>query len=201
MADAVQAEVQELLKNLEGQILNIVHGAWDDWRATGLNVLFPRSRAVLVHDFMIRRATKSWSSVGDIHFVERDETVKFLIAQRLLLRFKKANGNGLGSNISTQATLAFTDPQMSLPGIPDVQKVEVLYELNDLQTKIERVVVAARNGDRKLWDYEIEDHRGMAEVVPLPMKAPTPSSLPGIVRLRKKDQDIKSMPDNSDNIE
>ncbi len=197
MASAIEADVRKLLDGLEDDVLEIVHGAWDDWMAAGLQVLFPRSRAVLMHDFVVRHAMAKWGERADIHFVERDETVKFLIRQLLLLRFKKANGNGLGSNITTQAVLAFTDPQLLLPGIPDVQKIEVLYELSDLETKIDRVVVVARDGDRKLWEYEIEDRRGLAPVVPLPPRAPTQPAAP-VVRLRRKDQDEKSKSENKE---
>jgi hypothetical protein len=191
VASAIEADVREVLDGLEPDVFEVVHGAWEAWKATALQVLFPRTRAVLMHDLMVRRAIAQWGGRGDIHFVERDETVKFLVKQRLLLRFKKASGNGLGSNIPTQAVLAFTDPQMLLPGIPDVQKVEVLYELNDLETKIERVVVVARDGDRKIWEYEIEDRRVLAPVLPLPSQAPASRAAP-VVRLRKNDQDQKS---------
>ena len=99
MASAIEANVRELLDELEEEVLEFMHGAFDDWKATGVQVRFPRTRAVLTHEFIVRRAMAKWFGRADVHFVERDETVKFLVRQRLLIRFKKANGNGLGSNI------------------------------------------------------------------------------------------------------
>ena len=112
----------------------------------------------------------------------KDETAKFLFDDRLLVRFKKDDGSGLGSNIETQAVLTFTDPQLVIPGLPDVQKVDVVYRLNDLQTKIQSVAVSARDNAVRLWSYEIDDRRG-APVLPLPETAPLPKS-GNVVRVR-----------------
>jgi len=84
------------------------------------------------------------------------------------LRFKKADDRGLGANIPTQAALDFAEQQHELPGIPNVHKVEVVYVLNRLQTQVDRVVVVARDGDVRLWDYVVE-RTGGADVIPMPI--------------------------------
>jgi hypothetical protein len=183
--------VREVLHSYEDGIFKAVHGAWNDWGELSLGgrLLFPaRSRACLVHDFMVQRAISGWSDDSAVRVIHRDETAKFVILDRVLLRFKKADDRGLGSNIPTQASLNFVEQQQELPGIPDAHKVEIVYVLNRLQTQIDRVVVVARDGEERLWDYVIPP-ADTAEVIPLPM-APSAEPVRGArIKVRKSDTD------------
>ena len=61
----------------------------------------------------------------DIHAIVDGQTVKFLFRDQVLVRFKKANSKGIGSNIETQAVLEFVDPQLKLPQfLPEIYKIE-----------------------------------------------------------------------------
>jgi hypothetical protein len=57
-----------------------------------------------------------------------------------------------------------------LPGLPpETAKVEFIWIPNDIQTRLEHVLVVARDGDRLLWDYEISLGAERTDaVVPLP---------------------------------
>ena len=121
--------------------------------------------------------------------IRRDETAKFVVVDQVLLRFKKADDRGLGSNIPTQASLGFIGQQHDLPGIPNVHKVEVVYALNRLQTQIDRVVVVARDGDALLWDYAIAPAT-TAEVISLPV-LPSEPARGARVKIRKADEGDK----------
>jgi hypothetical protein len=170
MTLADELSVRAILGKFENVLFNAIHGGWGDWQALQLGgrLLFPaRSRACVVYDFIVQRAMAVLAGDNDVRVIQRDETVKFIFADKVALRFKKANDNGLGSNILTQATLGFVDQQQELPGLPDVHKVEVVYVLNRLQTRIEQVQVAARDGDTCLWSYDIAPDTS-AKVIPLP---------------------------------
>ena len=186
MAVAIETDVREILGRYESTIIEVAHGAWSDW--LGLpnrsRLRFARTRATVVHDFIVDRAITAFAGNADVRSIVKDETAKFLFDRRVLVRFKKGDGNGLGCNIETQAVLAFTDPQLLIPGLPDVQKVDVVYVLNDLQTMIERVAVSARDNDVRLWSYDIEDSRS-APVLPLPMPS-APDEGGRVVRLRTR---------------
>ena len=74
-----------------------------------------------------------------------------------MARFKKGDDNKLGQNIPTQSALAFTESTRILFDLPaETAKVEIIWLSNDIQTRLERVLVVARDGNRLLWDYEIE---------------------------------------------
>ena len=176
--------VREVLHPYEDAIFKLIHGAWDDWRnlSLGGRLIFPaRARACLVHDFMVQRAIAVWADDGAVRVVQQNETAKFVVNNRVLLRFKKADDRGLGSNIPTQASLSFVDQEQELPGIPDAHKIEIVYVLNRLQTQIERIVVVARNGDERLWDYAIAPAQ-TAEIISLPI-APS-ADMPRVARIK-----------------
>ena len=193
MIRADENVVRQVLRSYEGAIFNVVHGAWSDWRELPLGgrLLFPgRTRACLVHDFMVQRAIAAWAGDSAVRVIRRDETAKFVIADQVVLRFKKADAiGGLGSNIPTQASLEFTEQQYELPGMPDVHKVEVVYALNRLQTQIDRVVVVARDGEVLIWEYAIAP-KTTAEIIPLPTLT-SDATLGARVRVRKADEGEK----------
>jgi hypothetical protein len=188
MAD--EQTVRAALRPYESVLFRAVHEAWDDWRALELGgrLLFPaRSRACVVYDFIVQRAMAALGNDQSVRLLRRDETVKVVFGETVVLRFKKANDNGLGSNIQTQATLGFVEQQQQLPGLPNLHKVEVVYVLNRMQTRIEQVLVAARDGDVCLWNYDIAPDSG-AKVIPLPMPVPSDDGRGARVKLRNVDE-------------
>jgi len=165
--------VRTVLQPYETGIYQAIHGAWSDYQGLQLGgrLMFPsRSRACLVHDFMVKRAISTWSDDVGVRVIHHNETAKFVIADQVLLRLKKADDRGLGANIPTQASLDFIEQQFDLPGLPDVHKVEVVYQLNTLQTQIDQIVVVARDGHKRLWDYVIAPYTATG-VIPLPVSA------------------------------
>lgn len=186
MAVAVESDVKSQLGDFGEMILEIVHGAWSDWQASPhkSQIRFRRTRANLIHDFMVCRAVSIFDGHPDVHIIHQDETAKLLFRRQVLVRLKKGDANCLGSNIETQAVLAFIDPQLTIPGLPDVQKVDIVYVLNDLETSIERVAVTARDNEKRLWTYDIDSRRS-ASILPLPQPS-APVDGGNVVRLRQK---------------
>ena len=107
MPMANERAVRAVLAKYEPLLFHAIHGGWEDWRALGLGgrLLFQaRSRACVVYDFIVQRAMAALAEDQAVRVLRRDETVKFVFHDTVALRFKKANENGLGSNIRTQAT-------------------------------------------------------------------------------------------------
>lgn len=105
------------------------------------------------------------------------------------------DGSGISRNIETQLSLAFVDPQQSLPGIPDLDRVDVVYELNALETQVANISVVARNCERVAWQYSIypraDDDRSP---IFLPTAPVPPSPANNVVRLpvaKRKESDDK----------
>ncbi len=156
--------------------------AWDEWwrvQAFRVNakmppLLYRRTIANYVFDAIARRAIPLFGKEPRVRVQIEPQTFK-LHFRGVTLRIKKGGEDGLGSNITTQAVLAFIDADATLPGLPpETAKVEIIWEPNEIWTQVERVLVVARDGDRLLWQYEIEagDAQNVLPVRPAPRTPP-----------------------------
>lgn len=191
-----EATVRPILNEIRDQVATAIQDAWEDWLASDFNGVWrcKRSRANFVWEQIIDRAHATLFDHADVHVIDGNETMKFLVQDTVLFRFKKADETGRSSNVATQLALAFHDHDQDLFDLPEVQRVEVVYKLNRLETKIDDICVVARDGDLIAWEYSLLD-AGEA-VVPLPMPEPMPErpaaaivKLKGAVDGRKKRQD------------
>lgn len=167
-----ETTVRPILDEIRDQIISAVRGAWNDWLASDHNGVWrcKRSRANFIWEQIIDRAHAALLDHNAVHVIEGNETMKFLVQDTVLFRFKKADETGRSSNVSTQLALAFHDHEQDLLGLPEVQRVEVVYKLNRLETQISDIGVVARDGDLIAWEYSLLD-AGEA-VVPLPIPEP-----------------------------
>ena len=191
-----EATVRPILNEIRDQVATAIQDAWEDWLASDFNGVWrcKRSRANFVWEQIIDRAHAALFDHADVHVIDGNETMKFLVQDTVLFRFKKADETGRSSNVATQLALAFHDHDQDLFDLPEVQRVEVVYKLNRLETKIDDICVVARDGDLIAWEYSLLD-AGEA-VVPLPMPEQMPErpaaaivKLKGAVDGRKKRQD------------
>lgn len=188
----VEADIRPVLEDFEIRMRLILEGAWEDWMEMPKRAIFsPRSRASMIFDFIRTRALAEFQGDRNIRVIPKGQTVQFLFKDRVLVRFKKANGSGVGSNIETQAVIQFIDPQLQIPGLlPEVYRVEVCYHLDGLATQMESLAVTARGRKRKLWSYELQ-RPAAAEIIPLP--APQgPAPTPPEVTIRKPSEKPKT---------
>ena len=191
-----EATVRPVLDEISEQIVSAIRGAWEDWLASDRNGVwrYKRSRANFVWEQIIERANNALLGDDAVHVIDGHETMKFLVRDTVLFRFKKADETGRSSNVATQLALAFHDHDEDLFGLPEVQRVEVVYKLNRLETQIDDICVVARNGDQIAWEYSLLD--ADEATVPLPMPEPKPErpaasivKLKGVADDRKKRQD------------
>lgn len=179
-------DVKQLLETREQSINDIVLAAWDRWWANPERPsLYRRTRATLVHNHMMNLARPALACDTGIYQIEKQETIFFIAEQRLVFRFKKGDDIGLSSNIETQAALAFNDPQQTLPELPEVGRVDIVYVLNVLETLVDRILVVARDGDRVIWSYPIFPRPAdiLPFPTPLPVRPTPPASPDDVVQL------------------
>jgi hypothetical protein len=169
MPAAVREQVESDLKPLEAVIVRSILAAWDRWmkHPEKARFRFPRTRANIVFEYITEEAAAGLSAAG-VHFHERQETVAYQVNQRTLFRMKKGDQNGVSSNVPTFSALAYVTPDECLIDLPDLQRVDVVYVLNDLATAIDMIGVVARDGDEVEWSYPIYDREESgADLYPL----------------------------------
>lgn len=182
-------EVREILREHEERLDRALRLAWDDWlKVPNRSRYRARTRANMVFDFICVRINEAFEGVDGVRVLNRHDTMKVVFRDRLLVRFKKANRDGLGSNIPTQEVLRFIDPQLNLPGLSDAIRVEITYRLDPLATRIASLAVTARERFRKLWSYELAATTA-SNVAPLPTSAEAPKDAE--VRIRRTEEGSK----------
>lgn len=180
MTTYARAEAEEALSPFHGRIRGVINNAFNDLQelrsclsAKGIApFIYERTTANVLFDFVIRHAHAEFGTDESVRVIDQAQTVKFCFGDKVLLRFKKGDKDHLGRNLPTQAVLNFVNVETFLPGMPPAAaKLEILYSMDDLETEIESVIVAARDGQELLWHYEID---GAADdnVVGLPLATP-----------------------------
>ena len=182
-------DVRPILRDFELRIRKVLEDSWtEDWLAIPerLRALMDATtRANCVFSFARHRAIAEFSGDRDIKVQTHGRTVKFFFRDRALVRLKKANPkSGLASNIPTQATLQYIDPQLPLLELPEIYHVDILYHEDSLVTRIQSIAATCRQGWQKLWSYELEQPANTATITPFPSPAPSGSPPPATVRPR-----------------
>lgn len=202
MTSMTMEDVKAALSPHHNQIKQIVADAYDEWqriaafRATSgySPVLYSRTVANYVFDSIARNAKKVFSREKTVVIRQETQTIKFIFAGKVIVRFKKGDEDHLGKNILTQAVMDYLDPQQTLPGFPpEAAKVEIIWAANDIGTAIENVMVVARDGNSLRWSYSIDDVEAEATgVLPFPAgPAPDEFSPLVVVRPRKPERESK----------
>jgi hypothetical protein len=206
MPHPVKEDVQASLKRYHHRIRKVVDRAWAEWRAmaayradNGFNpFLYSRTVANIVFDAIARHAIAEFAGDASVHIEIEPQTIKLFFGGSVFARFKKGDDNKLGQNIPTQAALAFEYVDGMLPGLPaETAKVEFIWLANEINTRLEHVLVVARDGDLLLWDYELDDPAAAAGTVipfPEPPTPPAPTSDDDLVK--PKTPDVKKPREN-----
>jgi hypothetical protein len=183
MPHPAKEDVQRDLADFHHRIRKVVDQAWAEWRAIAIYraeknfapFLYSRTVANIMFDAIARYAIAEFGGDPSVHIEIEPQTIKLFFRGSVFARFKKGDENKLGQNIPTQAALAFEFVDGILPGLPaETAKVEFIWLANEINTRLEHVLVVARDGDRLLWDYELDEPAaGAGTVIPFP-EPPTP---------------------------
>jgi hypothetical protein len=157
----------------EARIYRAIHQAFGDYREDQARYsIWPRTRANMVFERLAVRLQEQFIDDSGVRFVFENETVKIVVDQKLLVRCKKADSSGLGHNVPTFSNDLFVVQNDLLATVAPFDKVEIVYVVNSLGTEVSKVFIQARDGDIKLWGYEIDDS-ALTEAAPVtPMPTP-----------------------------
>jgi len=213
MAVAIEGEVRRILgvtrsdgRTRAQQIVRAVLAAWRDWMECpdrGKYSRWARTRACMVFERLADRLPENLGGDEGVQFIFDDETIRICFDDELLVRCKKANELGFGQNNATQACLQFCECDLELPGLPGLQKVEILYSVNATGTAIESIVVQARDGDMRLWAYPLslsDEGSGTSDnLTPFPTQPPPSYTPDDFVNPRPRhERELESDSDDND---
>jgi hypothetical protein len=173
MSLPIEKEVRETLDPYNKRILKVLDKGFKDFLSKrGAGNLYKRTDSADIFDSVIRAAIAEFTNSPGIVVFPNGSTARFLFDGKVLVRFKKAVRTGRGSNIQTGANDNFLDPAIPFQDVPQAMKVEICWKVNELGTGYTSVYVTARNGDGKLWSYELSG--GQQGVIEFPQKPAVP---------------------------
>lgn len=193
----VKNEVEAAIAPLQTAIVDIMRSAWADWLDSPYVGQWEhkRTRANFVWAQIAWRAREAFQEDPAVHIIDSNETLKFLVNDSVLFRLKKGDDKGLTANIATQQVLAYHDHDKDLFGLPEVHRVDIVYQLNLLETDINDVVVVARDEGQIIWTYSLLDSAEGVVVLPIPeTEQPVDSPARRLVRMRASERDAESEP-------
>ena len=150
----------------------------------GANV-FKRTDSVDISDCVASELLAEFEAKDGVTVFRKNGTVKFLFANRVVVRFKKGGKNGLGMNCRTAANDDFLNPELPFHDAPRAMKIEMCWKLNALGTACANVVVVARNGAGALWSYSLPGGSQQVFAFPVREGAAEEPGRRSIVRLKE----------------
>ena len=183
MAVAVQSEVEPIIGIFADRLRAVLDRAMDEWLANPdrSRYRYGRTRANIIFEHIISNALSEFNGDGadTVKALVEAQSVKFLFHNSVVARFKKGNAKGVGSNIVTTAFLNFVNPQGVFAGLPDIHRIEIVYQLNFLGTGYADVAVVARDRRARIWAFPLTS-QPVAKIIPLAPRS-TPVLTPPVV--------------------
>jgi hypothetical protein len=181
-----KTDAEQLLSPYSDRILNMFDLAWQDWlkRIQENPSCCKRGRSNFIWDQIIHHAKNEFGFEPDHKFAiypyNNNQTYNFIVEQQLVFRIKKGKSTRKSSNIPTNMSKGFHDPNESLPEIGLLPRIEIQYELDKLESSIIDVVAVARNKDAVIWQmslkYRANDELPIFPTIPVNPQSPISNS-------------------------
>ncbi|MDM0043772.1 hypothetical protein QTH91_04690 [Variovorax dokdonensis] len=171
MPFARESQVNAILKPHFGTLVDLVQTAHSDFRNSILaaSLQAPRVRANFIWNQFLFHAKARFEGSSEIDVDNRRHWQGLMVGTAYFIRMKKGTAQLLSRNYPTQAALDFNDASVDL--FEGVARLELIYTLDELETGIDRIVLAQRHHNRIVWAIDLldsaEDHG--QTVIPLPV--------------------------------
>jgi hypothetical protein len=174
--------VRNVLAPFTNRVRRVVDNGFKTYLARrGAGNLYKRTDSADIFDCVIQAGIIEFDGKPNVQVFKGGATARFLFANKVLVRFKKANRRGAGQNIKTAANDNFLDPTLPFADAPHAMKVEICWKMNALGTGYTSLHVTSRNGAGVLWSYEMPG--GAQETIRFLIK---PVAAPAVGRPRAK---------------
>ena len=164
-----QAQVLNVLKPHFPALTGSLRSAWSSWLSSEYLARWnKRGRANFIWEETRHEAVKRLSGVPGVAVLPRRDTTLFVVDQQVLFRFKKGDESGVSRNVKTTEAQAYHDHAQTVLNLPGLMRVEVIYQLNELETSILDIIIVARQDSSVLWKHSLMH----SDVRVIPMAAP-----------------------------
>ncbi|WP_339665263.1 hypothetical protein [uncultured Pseudomonas sp.] len=165
-----KTQVLNVLKPHFPILIGCLRSAWSSWLDSEyLGRWNKRTRANFIWEETRHEAIMRLQGLPGVAVLPRSDTTLFVVDQQVLFRFKKGDASGVSHNVKTGESQAYHDHSQALLNLPDLMRVEVVYQLNELETSILDIIIVARQGASVLWKSSVL--HSDARVIPMHLQA------------------------------
>lgn len=123
----------------------------------------------MVWEEVARRLKAVASNDSGIEVLEHQDTLSLILENEVLIRLKHADASLATQNYPTIEAQAFDDHDVDLFGYSGLQRVRLCYVLNQFESDLVWVGVAAHTKGKFLWKIELDRAGSVAEPARLPL--------------------------------
>jgi hypothetical protein len=152
-------EAKELLKPYAQKFYDAVQGGFDDYKQNDLgqaHIHNKTTKANLVRSYVLHRIKQIVAQHPDLKLREQKRMFAVLIADKVIVRFKKLNDAYRSANIKTKQSQAFRNRSLVFQGL-DALPVDAGWRVDQFYGEIEDVHFVCPNGAGNLWRIPLED--------------------------------------------
>lgn len=197
MASMEKATAETILNPILAILEKCIHQSWDEWTnfyAPKHHILDSRARAAIVYCHTVDRAMELFRDVDGVTPGRKRGIFRLFIGDDIALRFKKAKRDGTTSNVSTNQQ-RLIDLQLKIPGVLPGTMLNAVYQLDDLQRDIARLMVTHQLDGKIVWHIDILEPLAAA---PISVPQPAPPQPPTEKRARVKGKRLDKKASNQE---
>ena len=150
----------------------IIQAGFDRYLKTSdRHVHSPRSRASLIHDFIVDEAMAHFSNIKGVHCFFSSQLFLMNFSGKVLLRLKKLGEGNRTSNVSTLQSSMFED-QVQTEMFGEPVRLTAGYHPNESFTEIIYKIITYFSNNKEQWTIPIEANSVDENVTPIELFNP-----------------------------
>jgi hypothetical protein len=185
-----------LEKNRGQRLYEAVAEGWEAFKRNqprrGLWIRKSTTRAMVWEEVASRLA--ALADDDGVEVLDHSDTRSLIFDDEVLVRVKHADVQLVTQNVPTAEAVEYDDHAVDLFGRTGLQRVRLCYILDQFETKLEWVGIAAHHKGRLLWKIELETDGLADSESTLPIDAPEVDTTK-LVRIKKSAEDEKKKKD------
>ena len=152
-------EAKELLKPYAQLFYNAIAGGFDDYKNNDSERGHIHDNCVksnLVRSYVLNRIKQIVAQHQELKFREQNRMFVIIIADKVIIRFKKLNNLFHSDNIPTKQVKAFRNRSLTFQGVKALS-IDAGWRVDDFYSEIEDVHFVCPDGKGNLWRIPLED--------------------------------------------
>lgn len=136
--------------------------------------LSPRSERSIIHDLMVKHATREFSNEAGFAIYTKNNLFLLGARGRYTLKLKKLDSRLRTANHVTQLVLDFLGQQLEIPGAENPTCLHLGYRLNRIELTKSEIYITCPSERAIAWEWELgaEGSAGQQNVMPFAPKPP-----------------------------